>query len=217
MMRWVAVLAVLMVVLASGAAAAQVSAGLLEGLAELATVEEEGPGLSFGWRVVSPFLYDLDADVVADVMSIYPTSDYSGAAGLSAVCGYVEWIQKTGNRSVVIFYTTFDFYDSFDILADIDEISVDGQRFEPAGLPVAVEHRNRTIDYANCSCGDESFVIWAIPMPTEFLDAIKIGTAFRFLIRGWRGGTNEVPSIYTVTRGRALDEYVRLLNTMRSQ
>lgn len=216
-MKRVAVLVILVGVLASGTALAQVSVGLLQGLADLATVEEEGSSL--GWRVVSPFLYNLDANIVADVAPFYPRSDYNEVAALSAVCGYIDWVKKTGDRSVLVFYTTFAWKSAFDILADIDDIFVDGQRFEPAAPPVAVEIRHRTIDYVDCSCGEESFIIYAIPLPAKFLDAVKVGTTVRFLIRGWRSspgnaGKNDIASIFTMVHKPELDDYVRFLNGM---
>ncbi len=216
-MKRAVMLLLLIGVLASVEAVAQVRVGMLQGLADLATVEEEGSSL--GWRVVSPFLYNLDPNVVTDVEEFYPKSDYDAAEALSAVCGYIDWVKKTGNRSVVIFYTTFDWKSSFDILADIDRVTVDGQPFEPGALPIAVEIRNRTIDYTDCTCGEEGFIIYAVPMSTAFLDALKSGSTFQFRIRGWKStpgnaGRSNVASVFTITRSTGLDDYIRLLNGM---
>lgn len=205
-------LAVSLVVLcSSGIATGEVTKGMLQGLADLAAVKEGTWGRA---RVVSPFLYDLKTNIVADVEALYPgyTDKYGDVAGLSAVCGYIEWVARTANRAVIVVYLPYVSYDSFDLLGQIT-VRVDGQPFTPVGIPAIVEVRARTIDYTDCSCGSDEFTIYAVPMGPEFLNAVHAGMTVAVTItRDILGKT--MPDAFTMTRSDALASYVQFLNGM---
>jgi hypothetical protein len=197
-------LALALLVLCSGIAIAEVSEVMLQGLADLAVVTAED------WRVVSPFLYDLDPNIVASTESYYPCSGYAAVAGLSAVCGYLEWVAATSNRAVIIVYSTPIPSDSCKVLDRIVSVTVDGLRFEPNERPVIVEFRDRTLYCANGHCSSESFVIHAITMGPEFLSAVERGKTVEVVISTWE----QKQSVFTLVRSNTLASYVQLLNGM---
>jgi hypothetical protein len=206
--RWIVKLriglALSLLALCSGIAIGENTESMLQGLADLAVVT------AGDWRIVSPFLYDLDPNIVADVESHYPCSGYSAVAGLSAICGYLEWVERTSDRAVIIVYVTPIPDDSCEVLNRITSVTVDGQRFKPAARPVFVELRDRSLDCTNGRCDSESFVIYAVMMGPEFLNAVNAGKTVEIVINTW--GNEQ--SVFTMMRSDMLASYVQLLNRM---
>jgi len=198
-------LALSLLVLCSGIAIGENTESMLQGLADLAVVTAGG-----GWRMVSPFLYDLDPNIVADVESHYPCSGYSAVAGRSAICGYLEWVGRTSDRAVIIVYGEPIPNDPCEVLDRITSVTVDGQRFEPMARPVFVELRDRSLDCTNGRCDSESFVIYAFAMGPGFLNAVEAGKIVEVVINTW--GNEQ--SIFTMIRSDMLASYVQLLNRM---
>lgn len=180
-------------------AASDVSEGLLQALGEVATVKESDWASD---RWVSPFLYDLDVRVLADPASVYPRRDLSDQRELTAIAGYLDFVQRTSNRSVLIFYTESSSENSFKILDELRSVTVDGRAFEP-GLPVLVRSMFRTIDYTNCSCGSDRFFIFAVPFEQDFLEAVRASSVVRLIFDD---------HTYEMRRSDELDTYVRFLN-----
>lgn len=197
-------LALSLLVLCSGIAIGENTESMLQGLADLAVVT------AGGWRMVSPFLYDLDPNIVADVESHYPCSDYSAVAGRSAICGYLEWVERTSDRAVIIVYGEPIPNDPCEVLDRITSVTVDGQRFEPMARPVFVELRDRSLDCTNGRCDSESFVIYAFAMGPGFLNAVEAGKTVEVVINTW--GNEQ--SIFKMIRSDMLANYVQLLNRM---
>ncbi|MFC2105469.1 hypothetical protein ACFLS0_01810 [Candidatus Bipolaricaulota bacterium] len=198
----VAVCVSLVILLLPQAVGAEARDSLLVSLGEVSIqIDGEGncrSGVDVG--ILNPYVFQLDAYNISVDKDRYPRAreiNYEcddPTVDLSLILGYCDYVQRTGNQSVLMIYTRYLFDDSFILLDGIKTIAVSGELFEP-GIPILVWSSNDTIDYTNCTCGSREYHVFAVPMEARFLESLQQpGAEARIVIAPhpvYRAGTDD--------------------------
>jgi len=168
--------------------------------------------------ILNPYIFQLQAQDVFVDKGRYPRAREitlecaDPTVDLALILGYCNYVQRTGNLSVLMIYTRFLFDNSFVLLDAIKSISTAGQQFDP-GIPVLVWESHDTIDYTDCSCGSREYHIFAVPMPEEFLSVLKRAQPEVRIVMAphpiYRAGTDDT---YAFRNDTDLKNYINFIN-----